>query len=152
MQSSDRELGPAAAKPEEENDIARSSSASSAITADRFTGGTSSQPVGPKVVKVDSALKSLVPAALRVKRPALDMEKAPLMPLPKSTRQSEIITSSHTVLTNGSDGDKGASRSISDRPLMSQHSSTSDSKTIQDDAYAEFMNEISMLGASGDAP
>jgi len=143
--SSDRELGPAVQRPDEMHDMNLPESSRSA--ADQSSNVcASSNSVGPKVVKVDSALKSLVPAALRVKRTAGETEKTSQLQPMKAIRYSEGNTRNQTV--SSSDG-VHTLRAASGASVVSSSQLVKPSLDCSvDDAYADFMNEIKLLDGS----
>jgi hypothetical protein len=91
----------------------------------------SSRLTGPKVVKVDSSLKSFVPAALRVKRPVNESDQK------ASYKISKIAAEDDDAIVNGN-------RFVSSlKPLQPSATSTNN----VEDAYADFMNEINLIGS-----
>jgi hypothetical protein len=83
---------------------------------------TSTKPIGPKVTKVDSKIRSLMPAALRVKRPAENIEQL------RQGKTAKLATSQHSTAQQPVGMDKSLGN--------------------VNDAYLDFMDEIDMLGAT----
>jgi len=89
--------------------------------------------IGPKVVKIESEMKSLIPASVRVKRPASVSVENPGQS--KTSKYNNPGQPDLNVLYNTTTASK---------------ISTDKSEVISnnvDDAYSDFMNEINMLGS-----
>jgi len=89
--------------------------------------------IGPKVVKIESEMKSLIPASVRVKRPASVAVENPGQS--KTSKYNNPGQTDLNVLYNTTTASK-----------ISTEKSELISNNV-DDAYSDFMNEINMLGS-----